>query len=407
MWYEMWEIKLGKSGRHPEKMLTAIGVRNLREPGRYIDGGGLYLVVDPSSAKRWVQRIVVQGRRRDIGLGGAATVSLAEAREKALEIRKSARNGGDPIAERRAAKRRVPAFAEAIDAVHAEHKKSWKNEKHGDQWINTLRTYAVPIMGNIRVDRIETADVVRVLAPVWTNKPETARRIRQRLSTVFKWAKANGFRSGENPVEGAELGLAKQTTPKLNFAALPYPNTPAFMAELEKARTGMIPKLAFKFLVLTAARSGEVLGARWSEIDLENATWTIPAVRMKARKEHRVPLGPKALRILREAQVLSAGSDLIFPGAKVGRPLSNMALTMIIRRMGMGSRVTAHGFRSTFRDWASEETSASNEVCEMALAHSVSNKVEAAYRRGDLFEKRRKLMLDWEEFVFTGTEITP
>ncbi|WP_091722791.1 tyrosine-type recombinase/integrase [Methylobacterium phyllostachyos] len=325
----MWEIELPKSGRHPEKKLTAIGVRNLREPGRYTDGGGLYLVVDPSGAKRWVQRIVVQGRRRDIGLGGAATVSLAEAREKALEIRKSARSGGDPVAERRAAQRHVPAFAEAIDAVHAEHKKSWKNEKHGDQWINTLRAYAVPLLGNIRINRIETADVVQVLAPIWTEKPETARRVRQRLSTVFKWAKANGFRSGENPVEGAELGLAKQTKSKSNFAALPYSKMPEFVASLDKARTGTIPKLAFKFLILTAARSGEVFGARWSEIDYESATWTIPAVRMKAKKEHRVPLGPKALCILREAQVLSAGSDFIFPGTKAGRPLSNMVFTMI------------------------------------------------------------------------------
>lgn len=399
MWYEMWEKELAKSGRHPEKKLTSVGVRSLREPGRYTDGGGLYLVVDPTGAKRWVQRIVVQGRRRDIGLGGAVTVSLAEAREKALEIRKSARNGGDPIAERRAAQRYVPAFAEAIDAVHAEHKKSWKNEKHGDQWINTLRTYAVPIIGNMRVDRIETADVVRVLAPVWTDKPETARRIRQRLSTVFKWAKANGFRSGENPVEGAELGLAKQTQSASNFAALPYPKMPGFMADLKRARAGTIPKLAFEFLILTAARTGEILGARWSEIDFESATWTVPATRMKAKKEHRVPLGPKALCILREAEVLSASTDLIFSGAKAGRPLSNMVFTMILRRMRMDVQATPHGFRSTFRDWASEETSTPNEVCEMALAHAVSNKVEAAYRRGDLFAKRRKLMIEWETFL--------
>ncbi|MCJ2134205.1 integrase arm-type DNA-binding domain-containing protein, partial [Methylobacterium sp. J-026] len=268
---------MAKSGRHPEKKLTAVGIRNLRDAGRYTDGGGLYLVVEQSGAKRWVQRIVVQGRRRDIGLGGAATVSLAEAREKASAIRKSARSGGDPIAERRAAQRHVPAFAEAIDAVHAEHKKSWKNEKHGDQWINTLRTYAVPIIGTVRVDRIETADVVRVLAPIWTDKPETARRVRQRLSTVFKWAKANGFRGGENPVEGAELGLAKQTKSASNFAALPYPKLPGFMADLGEARTGTIPKLAFEFLILTAARSGEVFGARWTEIGFESATWTIPA----------------------------------------------------------------------------------------------------------------------------------
>ena len=400
MWYEMWEQEVAKSGRHPEKKLTAVGVRNLREAGRYTDGGGLYLVVDPSGAKRWVQRIVVQGRRRDIGLGGATTVSLAEAREKALEIRKLARSGGDPIAERRAAQRHVPVFAEVIDAVHAEHKKSWKNEKHGDQWINTLRTYAAPIIGNMRIDRIETADVVRVLAPIWTEKPETARRVRQRLSTVFQWAKANGFRSGENPVEGAELGLAKQTKAKSNFAALPYPKMPKFMLDLDETRAGTIPKLALKFLIMTAARSGEIFGARWSEIHFASATWTIPAARMKAKKEHRVPLGLKALCILREAEMLSAGSDFVFPGTKVGRPLSNMVFTMILRRMRMAAQATPHGFRSTFRDWASEETSTANEVCEMALAHIVSNKVEAAYRRGDLFEKRRELMKQWEIFLY-------
>jgi integrase len=387
---------MGGKGRHPDKALTAVQVRSLKEPGRYADGNGLYLVVEPSGSKRWMLRIMVQKSRRDIGLGGVSLVSLAEAREKALTLRKLARDGGDPIAERRKEKATVPTFGEAAQRVHEEHKASWANAKHAAQWINTLTTYAIPHFGTRRVDQIETPDVLRALSPIWLTKPETARRVRQRIGTVFNWAKAAGYRTGENPVEGVAKGLPKQIDEVEHHAALPYVEVPAFLARLHASDRGEVTKLAFEFLILTALRTSEVLGARWQEIDVVEGVWTVPAKRMKMKRVHRVPLSPRALAILARAKEFAADSPFVFPGQKAGKPLSNMAFEMTLRRMKV--EATAHGFRSSFRDWAAEATSYPNEVAEMALAHVVKNRVEAAYRRGDLLEKRRKLMDDWATF---------
>ncbi len=290
-------------------------VRNLREPGRYGDGNGLYLVVDPSGAKRWLLRVVVQGKRRDIGLGGLSFVTLAEARERAAAYRKIAREGGDPLAERqKAVVLSVPTFAEAAEQVYADHRSTWRNEKHAAQWITTLRTYAVPHIGTKRLDQIDTPDILKVLAPIWLTKPETARRVRQRLGTVFDWAKAAGHRTGDNPVEGVARGLPKQNAEEKHHAALPYADVPAFVKTLRENEAGLATRLAFEFLILTAGRTSEVLEAEWSEIDDRDALWTVPAVRMKAKRIHRVPLGTRAMLILNEARPLAMGSRYLFPG---------------------------------------------------------------------------------------------
>lgn len=380
-------------GKHPDKALTAVKVRQLKQPGRYADGNGLYLVVDPSGSKRWLLRLVVQGRRRDIGLGGAGLVTLAEARERALSYRRIAREGGDPIAEHRKIQVTVPTFAEAVELVHAEHRASWANAKHAQQWRNTLQQYACPQLGARRLDQIDTPDVLRVLAPIWLIKPETARRVRQRIGTVLDWGRAAGHRSGENPVEGVAKGLPKQGDRDEHHAALPYADVPGFIAQLHKSGAGESAQLAFEFLILTAGRTSEVLGARWDEISVTERLWTVPAGRMKAKREHRVPLSDRSLAILARARELAAGSALVFPGRSGDKPLSNMVFLMLLRRMGLS--VTAHGFRSTFRDWAAERTMLPREVAEMALAHAVENRVEAAYARSDLLERRRDLMEQW------------
>jgi integrase len=385
------------TGQHPHNRLSATKVRALKEPGRYADGNGLYLVVDPSGAKRWMLRTVVHGKRRDIGLGGLSLVSLAEARERAIEYRKTARRGGDPLKERRASQRSIPTFEEAARTVHADRSSAWKNKKHRDQWINTLETYAFPALATLRVDQIDTPDILNVLAPIWQRKPETARRIRQRMGVVFDWAKAAGFRAGDNPVEGVTKGLSKQSKHVVHHAALPYSQVPQFVTDLRESDANEITKLAFEFLILTAARTGEVIGAVTDEIDTENALWTIPGERTKTGRSHRVPLSPRCLEILDSANELSDGSEYVFPGSKVGKSLSNVAILMTLRRMDVG--VTVHGFRSSFRDWASERTHFSREVCELALAHVIKDKTEAAYRRGDLLEKRRELMETWGTFV--------
>ncbi len=382
-------------GKHPHNALTNVKVQQTKAPGRYVDGNGLYLIVNSSGAKRWLLRTVVHGRRRDIGLGGAQLVTLAEARGKAQHYRKIAREGGDPIAEMRKSRITVPTFAEAAQTVHTEHVRTWKNKKHGDQWINTLKEYAFPIIGGKRIDEIATPDVLNVLSPIWLTKPETARRVKQRISTIMDWAKATGFHSGDNPVDGVAKGLPKQADRKLHHAALLYEEVPAFVARLRESDTE-ISKLALEFLVLTGSRTGEVLGARWEEIDFDDKVWNIPASRMKMLREHRVPLAPRCIEILHLMKELSVGGDLVFQGRSAGKPLSNMVFLMILRRMGL--RITAHGFRSAFRDWAAECTNFPNDVCEMALAHSVRNKTEAAYKRTDLLEKRRNLMVEWDTY---------
>ena len=382
---------------HPDKALTAVRIRKVSEAGRYADGNGLYLIVDPSGARRWVLRTVVHGRRRDIGLGGLKLVSLAEARDLTAQYRRIARDGGDPLQERRKARRIVPTFEVAARAVHEEHKATWRNAKHASQWINTLIEYAFPHIGARPVDQIDTPDLLKALTPIWLHKPETARRVRQRISTVLDWAKAAGHRSGDNPVAGVAKGLPKQPDRAAHLAALPYVEVPAFILRLHSSDFTEMVRLAFEFLILTAARTSEVLEAKWDEIDLKSAVWTIPASRMKAGREHRVPLAPTCTAILKHARELAPDGNYVFAARGNDRPLSNMAFLMALRRLKLD--VTAHGFRSAFRDWASERTNFSNEVCELALAHTVKNKVEAAYRRGDLLDKRRELMTTWAVFA--------
>jgi integrase len=338
----------------------------------------------------------VKGKRCDIGLGGLKVVSLAEAREEARRYRAIARNEGDPLAEKRRARRIVPTFRTAAETVHKEHAKAWKNAKHGEQWINTLKTYAYPALCDRRVDQIDTPDILRALSPIWLTKQETARRVRQRIGTVLDWAKAAGFRAGSNPVSEISKALPRQSDRKGHHAALPYSEVPTFVQKLQGGEP-TLPDLAFEFLILTAARTGEVIAARWSEVDLEQAAWTIPADRMKAGREHRVPLAPRCIELLQKAKLLAAGSEFVFPGRSGTKPVSNMVLLMTMRRLESGA--TVHGFRSAFRDWASERTTFAREICEAALAHIVKDKTEAAYRRGDLFEKRRELMTTWAAFV--------
>tara|TARA_R100000365_G_C2740880_1_gene69602 strand:- start:503 stop:1531 length:1029 start_codon:yes stop_codon:yes gene_type:complete len=333
----------------------------------------------------------------DIGLGSAQLVGLAEAREQATAFRKIAREGGDPRQLRDRGRQASFTFSEAAERVHEEHKAAWKNAKHTDQWINTLRTYANPSLGQRSVDSIETPDILAVLRPIWQSKPETARRLRQRLKTVFDWAKASGLRSGENPVEGVGRGLPKQTKTVRHHAALPFKEVPAFVEALRASGSGVIAKHAFEFLILTASRTSEVLNAPWSEIDLEAGLWTLSSERMKAGRQHRVPLSSRCIEILKLAQDYRSGSPFLFQGRSPKRPMSNMVFSKIMSSLEV--KATPHGFRSAFRDWAAETTSFPREVAEMALAHTIENKVEAAYRRGDLLEKRREMMEAWCDYI--------
>ncbi len=386
-----------KTGTHPNRALSALKVRKISKPGRYADGNGLYLVVDPSGARRWMLRIVVQGRRRDIGFGSARVVELADAREAAQHYRGIARRGGDPISELRKARRFVPTFESAAKMVHAEHAKAWDNAKHTNQWLNTLTAYAFPEIGTRRIDDIETSDLLKILSPIWLTKPETAKRVKQRLRVIFDWAKVSGHRSGDNPVDGIQRALPKRPDRVVHHAAMPYGNVANFVTNMRNGAFSETIKLAFEFLILTAARTNEVLGCRWEEIDQHNKVWTVPPSRMKAGREHRVPLAPRCLEILERARKIAESAKFVFPGRNPEEHLSSMALLMALRRMG--ESVTVHGFRSAFRDWSAERTNFSREVCEMALAHTIRDKTEAAYRRGDLFEKRSKLMKSWAVFA--------
>lgn len=381
--------------------LSALKIKSLKEPGRYSDGDGLILDLKGPGRGHWLVRVQYGGKRRDIGLGSLDHIGLADARAAAGEIRRQARSGIDPLAERRKEQVIVPTFIEAANAVHLEHKAAWKNGKHHAQWINTLDTYAFPRLGKLLVSEIEGPAIRDVLAPIWVEKPETARRVRQRIGAVLDWAYAKGFRASEAPMRSLARGQPRQPRKDGHFAAMPFVDVPAFLARLRQ-RTS-VTRIALEFLILTAARSGEVRGARWSEIDLAGKVWLIPAERMKAGKDHRVPLSDSALDALqRVAPFKSEVSDLVFPGQKPKNPLSDMTLLKILQVMDVP--VTVHGFRSSFRDWCAEATIYPSEVAEAALAHAIPNKVEAAYRRTDFFEKRRNLMAEWGMFC-VGSEL--
>jgi integrase len=388
--------------------LTATTVRALKTPGKYGDGDGLWLVVTTRERRTWFLRYGRRGQTREMSLGDAALVTLAEARERAQAARRLLAQGIDPIDHRRAESRAdsadgppTPSFTEAAEAYIAAHEAGWRSPTHRKQWRNTLASYAAPVIGARPVRDVTTDHVLAVLQPIWTTKPETASRLRGRIEMVLSYATARGWRDGPNPaVWRGHLQLMLPAPGKVrpveHHAALDWREAPAFMAELRTRDSFGARALAF--LILTASRSGEVRGARWEEIDMEAATWTIPARRMKDGRAHRVPLSPPARAILDEMAELKDGSGLIFLGMKRGVVLSDMTLTAVLRRMGRGE-LTAHGFRSTFRDWAAETTAYPNHVVEGALAHAIGDKVEAAYRRGDLFEKRTALMADWAAYL--------
>jgi integrase len=393
--------------------LSPVGVRNETKPGLYGDGAGLYLNVGPTGGKSWLFRFMLNGNAREMGLGPVHTIGLAEARERATAARRLLLDGIDPLDARRAERARKNAeaaaeaaalvtFRKAADGYIATNRAAWRNEKHAAQWTATLEAHAYPVIGDVAVSEVSTGHVTRILTPIWSTKSETASRVRGRIETVLDYAKVHGWRSGENParwkghldnVLPARAKVAKVE----HYAALPWAEIGAFMAELEK-QDG-VGALAFRFTILTACRTGEAIGARWSEIDMKAEVWIIPGGRMKSGAEHRVPLSIAALSVLREAAKLwhTETDAPVFPGRKGTGGLSKMAMLALLRRMGRED-LTVHGFRSSFRDWASEMTKHEPSVVEKALAHTIDSKVEAAYRRGDLFEKRRRLMNDWAEF---------
>lgn len=383
-------------------LLTARTVAGLKDPGRYADGGNLYLRVSPAGAKRWTFLYTIGARKnRELGLGSAATVTLAEAREKATAARKLLVNGIDPKTEKREeeAAREIASvrFGDFADAYIKDHEAGWSNPKHIAQWRMTLSDSYCKKIRSRPIAEIQVDDVLAILKPCWQTRPETARRIRMRLEKVLDAAKVKGLRTGENPARWR--GQLDHLLPRHSKSSddhhlsMAYGDVPAFLASLGQKRGFSV--LALRFAILTAARTGEVIGARWDEIDIEAGLWTIPAQRMKARRAHRVPLTAPALEVLHE--VKGAHAAWVFPGPGLQAPLSNMAMLSLLKRAKL--TCTVHGFRSAFRDWAAETTNFPSEVCEMALAHAVANKTEAAYRRGDLFEKRRALMEAWAGFL--------
>lgn len=388
------------------KELSALEVSRLTGPGLHFVGGvaGLALQVTVFGARSWILRVMIAGKRREMGLGGFPDVTLAGARDAARTARAKIKVGIDPIEDAKAKRSALLAarsasvtFSEAATAYISAKEAEWSNSKHAAQWRSTLATYAFPVIGNIFVRDIEQSHILRVLEPIWLTKTETATRLRGRIENILDWARVSGYRTGDNPARWrGHLDKLLATPSKVqkpeHHPALPFTEIGKFMAALRQ-QEGMGAR-ALEFAILTAARSGEVRGATWDEIDLTAATWTIPAERMKMKREHRAALNDEAVALL---QSLPRSGDLIFPNSK-GAILSDMTLTAVLRRMGRGD-ITAHGFRSTFRDWCSERTNYPRDVAEMALAHAIGDKVEAAYRRGDLFEKRRLMMRDWGKFT--------
>ena len=397
---------------HARNKLTALMVKSLNTVGKHADGNGLFLQVTahPKTGelrKSWLVRFTpLNGKVRETGIGGIDVVTLAEAREKTIEIRKNAKSGADAVVTKVEVRQEVVrtraasmTFAQCAEAYVKAHESGWKNEKHKAQWTATLKTYAYPVFGKVAVQDINVGMVMKVLDPIWQTKTETASRLRGRLENILDWARVREYRTGENPARWR--GHLEKALPARNkakkvkhHAALPIDELPAFMRLL--ASQTSIGARAFEFTILTATRTSEAIGARWDEINLSDYSWTIPAERMKGGRIHRIPLSTAAIKVIDAVQGLDP--VYVFPGLKVGHPISNMTLLMTLRRMDRPD-LTAHGFRSTFRDWAAERTEFQNEVAEAALAHVVRNQAEAAYRRGDLFEKRRALMEAWGKFA--------
>lgn len=387
--------------------LSAAKVRTISEPGQFSDGNGLTLRVEPSGSKRWYQRVTIHGKRRNIGLGGYPAVTLADARQMAAANLLAIKQGKDPLMEKHLVaegneRASAPTFSDAARQVIELRRPTWSNRKHADQWSSTLATYAYPLIGSKQVGEINSDDVLSVLTPIWTEKPETARRLRQRVETVFDWAVAQGWRSDNPAGRAVTRALPRHSQVKNHFEALHYSEVPAAMVKVRESSSELMTRLSLEFLVLTAARSSEVRLAKWSEIDLGTDTWTVPAERMKARREHRVPLSRRAREILLEVKQgddkgSEQGTGLVFPGGRRGGPLSNMTHIQVLRRLEIPA--VPHGFRSSFRDWVIEQTDTPWVVGEAALAHNLGNSTEMAYARTDLFDKRRDLMEAWGRFL--------
>jgi integrase len=401
----------------PKKLsnaLTPLTVKNAM-PGRHADGGGLQLLVKESGSRSWVYRFMLRGKSRDVGLGpaiGSGAVSLAEARNLAAALRLKVKAGVDPLAERLEAASATVAAAQAskvagitfravAEAHIAAHSDGWRNAKHRQQWSSTLATYAYPVIGDLPVADVGTAHVLSILEPIWKAKPETAARLRGRIEAILDAAKARGYREGENPARWrghvAQILPGRAHLSRGHHKAMRYGELATFLVKVREREA--MAALALEFTILTAVRTGEAMGATWSEVDLAKAMWTIPAARTKTGREHRVPLSARAVDILQGLKLLGSHDHAYLFAGNKGK-LSSMAMAMLLRRMDVD--VTVHGFRSTFRDWAAECTGYAHEVCEMALAHAIGNKAEAAYRRGDLFDKRRRLMDDWATYCANG-----
>ena len=386
--------------------LNAVSLTKARKAGLYPDGNGLYLQVAPGGSKSWIFRFMLNSRARTMGLGPYPDLALGEARKRATECRRLRNDGIDPIEARKATRAASVLesakginFTACSEAYIEAKKHGWKNSKHIDQWTNTLKQYADPVFGEVPVADVDTDLVMKAVEPIWATKTETAARVRGRIENILDWARTKGYREGENPARWRghlqNLLPARRKVRKVtHHPALAYDKMGTFMRALRKQEG--TAAVALEFLILTAARTNEAVGARWDEIDLRRAIWTVPGSRIKAGREHRVPLSKSAIALLKRMQKVRV-SEFVFAGGKKGKPLSNMALLVLLKRMDRDD-ITAHGFRSTFRDWAAEKTNYSRDEAEMALAHAVGDKVEAAYRRGDLLTKRQKMMQDWADF---------
>ncbi len=384
------------------KELTATEVKSVKAPGFYRAGNTLYLKVMPAGSKSWVQRLTIHGDRHDIGLGGYPQVSLARARQLAFQNREVAWAGGDPLAEKQ--KTKLPTFKQAAEKTFEANRARWRSEVTARNWERGMKKHVLPKIGELRVDKIGREQVLQVLTPIWTNTPEVARKQRNRIKAVLSWCQAHGFIEHNVAGEMIDGALPAMPAVKEHYRALPYQEVPAALETIDASNASLTAKLCFRFLVLTATRSGEARGARWSEVDLDAKEWRIPASRMKAKFEHSIPLPVAAVTLLEQAHTLRDGSDLIFPSSvRQGTPMSDMTLTKVLRTTGLAAQTTVHGFRSSFRDWAAECTNAAHAVMELSLAHKVGSAVERAYARSDLLAKRRRLMEQWAAYI-TGAD---
>lgn len=380
--------------------LSATSLAKLRKaPGRYSDGGGLFLVVGDNGSASWLVRMQKSGRRRDFGLGSLDKVSLSDARKARDVVRGQFEAGLDPVVERKKADG-VPTFRVAAATVHKAQRKAWSEGKHQSQWINTLTTYAFPVIGDLPVNKIDQRAILDVLLPIWIEKNETARRVRQRIGAVLDWAFVKGYRETEAPMRALTKGLPRVTAARGHHEAMAYADVAGFMARL-RAGEDTMGRLALETLVLTAARSGEVRGATWDEVDLEAGLWSIPAARMKRKKPHVIPLPPAVVAVFKRALALQTGdATIVFPGLVRGKSISDATMAKVLKVMGETAK--PHGFRSSFKDWAGEVAGFPNELSEAALAHAIPNKAEAAYRRGDMLERRRVMMAAWADYCDGG-----